>query len=84
MKTKDILKSDKAWELGSDEVIRAGDFVEYQRGIVDPVAESDRVCGLKVSQLNAVGLLGIFRARAFRTGMINYSPEKPTVYLRLP
>ncbi len=70
MKTKTLLNSDKAWQLKPDDAIQPGDWVEYERGTVDPVALSDRACGLLVLQLNSVGFLGLFRARAFRCGMI--------------
>ncbi len=71
MRTKDIMKSDKAWQLGPNDAVRLGDWIEFHRGIVVQVIPQYNVTGLLVSKLNSVGFLGLFKARAFRTGMVN-------------
>jgi hypothetical protein len=72
MQIKDILKSDKAWELKPDEVLRGNDMYEYARGELQALYPHE-AHGQRVSDLCPVGFW-IFKrpARAFRTGMVNW------------
>jgi len=66
--------SDKCWELMQHQVIEIGDFIELKRGHLTQVLADDPESYLWINQktkdLPRVGFLGLFKSRAFRSGMI--------------
>ncbi len=74
MKTKDLLNSDKAWQLKPDDILQNGDWIEAERGRcyqLRPAVASGLEKGERTARsFGRTGFLYLFVKRAFRTGMV--------------